>query len=232
MATNETCADIGRKYIITQVQLTTWNPILGQGCRHIDRSVGNSICVSPPGDDGSWTPITIPSAVSPTTTTISTPAPIPTNLANGTVERCAQYYLVESGDYCNKIILKYSISLDDFLFLNKGVNQNCTNLFANESYCVSPLGSIDDYPGAPGHIDPSASYSDIPYSSYPTATYTPPSDANITILLPISPGGRKDCYIYVAGTQLQIDVSGTFYTSACEAVAESSGKTVEDLSQW
>ncbi|RDW92950.1 LysM peptidoglycan-binding domain-containing protein [Aspergillus mulundensis] len=232
VAANETCADIGRKYIVTQVQLTTWNPILGQDCRHIERSVGDSICVSPPGDDGSWTPITIPSAASSTATPIPTPAPVPTNLANGTVRRCSQYYLVEPGDYCNKIILKYSISLEDFLFLNQGVNQNCTNLFADESYCVSPLGSIDDYPGAPGYIDPSATYSDIAYSSYPTATFTPPLDVNQTTLLLISPDGRKDCYLYVAGTELQIDVSGTFYTSPCQAIAEAWGKAVEDLESW
>lgn len=57
-------------------------------------------------------------------------------------------------------------------------------------------------------------------------------DANVTRLLPISPGGRKDCYIYVAGPELQVDVSGTFYASSCEAVAEAAGKTVEELEQW
>ncbi|KAK1144611.1 hypothetical protein N8T08_004914 [Aspergillus melleus] len=160
------------------------------------------------------------------------PAPVPTNLANGTVKRCSQYYLVEPENYCNNAILKYSISLNNFLFLNKGVNKNCTNLFANESYCVSPLDSINDYPGAPGYTDPSASYSDIPYSSYPTAAYTPPINANVTKLLPISPGNRKDCHIYIASPELQIDVSGTFYASSCEAVAEAAGKAVEELEQW
>ncbi|PLB54895.1 hypothetical protein P170DRAFT_470329 [Aspergillus steynii IBT 23096] len=212
VAANETCVDIGRKHVITQVQLTTWNPILGHNCRQIERSVGNNI----------WSrrqEMMVPGR------------PSQPHHQSPQQQQKPQHRLLSQrtwqmpGDYCNKVILKYSISLDDFLFLNKGVNKNCTNLFATESYCVSPFGSIDDYPGAPGYIDPSASYSDIHYSSYPTATYTPPIDANVTKLLPISPGGRKDCYVYVAGPELQVDVSGTFYASSCEAVAEAAGKT-------
>lgn len=36
--------------------------------------------------------------------------------------------------------MKFGISLENFVFLNKAINQNCTNLFAEESYCVVPVG--------------------------------------------------------------------------------------------
>ena len=44
------------------------------------------------------------------------------------------------------IIIKYGISLEDFLFLNKAVNVNCTNLLADESYCVQPVGDSKSTP--------------------------------------------------------------------------------------
>lgn len=30
--------------------------------------------------------------------------------------------------------------MDDFIFLNPSINANCTNLFADESYCVQAVG--------------------------------------------------------------------------------------------
>ena len=38
------------------------------------------------------------------------------------------------------IVMRFGISLENFVFLNKAINQNCTNLFAEESYCVVPVG--------------------------------------------------------------------------------------------
>ena len=39
--------------------------------------------------------------------------------------------------------MRFGISLSDFLFLNKDVNTNCTNLLADYSYCVKPVGDSE-----------------------------------------------------------------------------------------
>lgn len=38
------------------------------------------------------------------------------------------------------IVIKFQITMDDFVFLNPGINSNCTNLLADESYCVQAVG--------------------------------------------------------------------------------------------
>jgi hypothetical protein len=43
--------------------------------------------------------------------------------------------------------MKYSISLDDFIFLNPMIWENCTNMWANTSYCIAPVGRNSDCPG-------------------------------------------------------------------------------------
>lgn len=100
--------------------------------------VGNQVCVAIPG-----TPYITPA---PTTIAPSVPitaAPVPTNVAEGTNTNCGRYYEAIPGDYCNLVIIKFAISLGDFLFLNSGVNVNCTNLFAQESYCVQAVGDSE-----------------------------------------------------------------------------------------
>ncbi|KAF7555896.1 hypothetical protein G7Z17_g1834 [Cylindrodendrum hubeiense] len=53
---------------------------------------------------------------------------------------CAQELELEQPQ-CNLLTLKFSISLADFIFLNPAVNENCTNLFAEESYCVEAVNN-------------------------------------------------------------------------------------------
>jgi hypothetical protein len=55
-------------------------------------------------------------------TSAYTAAPIPTDVANGTNTKCGKYYKAVPGDYCNLIVLKYSITLEDFIFLNTAIN--------------------------------------------------------------------------------------------------------------
>lgn len=72
-----------------------------------------------------------------------TAAPVPTNVAAETNTYCGRYYTAILGDYCNLIVMKFGISMDDFLFLNPAINENCTNLYAEESYCVQPVGDCE-----------------------------------------------------------------------------------------
>lgn len=97
--------------------------------------IGDQLCVAKPGK-----PYIAPSATGLAPMTPTTPAPIPTDVAEGTNKNCGLYYRVVMGDFCNKLVLKFGIPLVDFVFLNPAINENCTNLFANESYCVSAVG--------------------------------------------------------------------------------------------
>lgn len=134
---------------------------------------GSEICVEAPGrkfvaptDTASLPPL------APTAT-----APTPTDAADGSggaQKPYGKWYLVQQGDYCSLVALKFAITLDDFLFLNPGVNSNCTNLFAFESYCVAAVGDINTYSGRPGFasitLNPSAPFTGTPYTARPDAT--------------------------------------------------------------
>lgn len=109
--------------------------VLNAGCYNINRMVGDQLCISPPGDAYEDPPTT---TLAPTVAI--TPAPVPTDIANGTTQRCGKYYQVQPDEYCNLLVVRYSISLGDFLFLNPDLYENCTNLYAYESYCIQPVG--------------------------------------------------------------------------------------------
>jgi hypothetical protein len=132
---DETCAAIAGAAGITETQLKAWNLVINPVCSNIGMMNGTTLCISPPG----------PQLPPPVTTNIpplipTTAAPVPTDAAAGSNKPCGRWYDVQAGDYCNLVVLKFAISLDDFLFLNPGINVNCTNLFAEESYCVQPVG--------------------------------------------------------------------------------------------
>lgn len=134
--TGDTCASIASSHDINEVQLRSFNPIISPGCYNLATMVGSQICVSVPGR-----PYISPSSsmtLAPITPTV--PAPVPTDIAQGTNINCGQFYKAGMGDYCNLLLLKFGISLPDFIFLNTAVNENCTNLFADESYCVQAVG--------------------------------------------------------------------------------------------
>lgn len=99
---------------------------------------GAEVCISAPGK-----PYVIPSVSVLAPSVATTAVPVPTNIANGTNKDCGQYYQVVPGDYCNMIVIKFGISLSDFVFLNPVINVNCTNLFAGESYCVKAVGDSE-----------------------------------------------------------------------------------------
>ncbi|KAL3708731.1 hypothetical protein TMatcc_006715, partial [Talaromyces marneffei ATCC 18224] len=70
--------------------------------------------------------------------------------------------------------MKFGIALTDFLVLNPEVNENCTNFYAEESYCIAPVGSIDSYPNAPRYTGSYVvTYTITAYADLPDTTYTP-----------------------------------------------------------
>lgn len=84
----------------------------------MDRLVGTEVCISSPGSKYVY-----PTSQVFAPSQATTPAPIPTNVADGTNTYCGQYYMALQGDYCNMILVKYSISLADFVFLNPAINE-------------------------------------------------------------------------------------------------------------
>ena len=107
---------------------------------------GTQICVSPPGmslpqqNTPGTQNTTVPYPNATSTITSAPVAAVPTNVAQHVNPRCGEYYTMVEGDYCNLLVMKFAISLADFLFLNPDVNSNCTNLLAQYSYCVKPVG--------------------------------------------------------------------------------------------
>jgi hypothetical protein len=87
------------------------------------RLVGSSICVSSPGPQ--YQP---PSSVSLAPITATAAAPVPSNARDMSNRECGLWYQVGTGDYCNLLVLRFGISLPDFIFLNPTINSNCTNL--------------------------------------------------------------------------------------------------------
>lgn len=116
ISANDTCKSVASTHGITVSQLRSWNPVLDMRCGNMASMVGDQICISSPGPR--YTADSIPSV-----TSITDSVPVPTNIANGTITRCAQYYEVQTGDYCNLFVLRFSIPLDDFIFLNPSINK-------------------------------------------------------------------------------------------------------------
>lgn len=149
----DTCKSIAAAQKITASQLKAWNAVslrnltirdtdtelrdqvIDTACYNIDKMNGSQVCVSAPG-----TAYVTPTVTVAAPTVATTAAPAPSDVVKGTNQNCGRYYQVKTGDYCNMIVIKFGITLSDFVFLNPTINQNCTNLFAAESYCVQAVG--------------------------------------------------------------------------------------------
>ncbi|KAI2624041.1 hypothetical protein GGS21DRAFT_541259 [Xylaria nigripes] len=227
--TNDTCKSVAKTSNITEALLIKWNPVLSSGCGNIGRFVGDQLCISVPG-----TPYQDPTSTVLAPTTVNTPVPVPTDVAPDVNQRCGRYYQVMPDDYCNLIVLHFGISLEDFRFLNPGINANCTNLFANESYCVLPVGDINTYPGRPGAttMPPTTTVPFTPILSLdPIMSTIPP--IVVPSGLPLAPNTREDCARYFDGSQmLSQNITGTSFANACEFAAGVWAVSLDDLMLW
>ncbi|OBT52616.1 hypothetical protein VE04_06030 [Pseudogymnoascus sp. 24MN13] len=206
----DTCSSIATTYNVTEPQLKAWNPIINAGCYNMNQTI---------------------TLVQPTTAT--TPAPIPTDVADLTSTYCGKYYMAVTGDYCNLIVLRFSLSMPDFFFLNPAINVNCTNVFADESYCVQPVGDINTYPGKAGASHPVPGVqTTIPFSALPDVTPTTTTGGSISTPSPIATGTRRDCNDYFLGDSFPSLPPGTSYNSACEFAAAVYGVELTAFQTW
>ncbi|KAH6653368.1 hypothetical protein BKA67DRAFT_593299 [Truncatella angustata] len=214
--------------VYTVLETDTCAASINAGCQNLDKMIGDQLCISKPGE-----PYVSPGSTTLAPSVPTTAAPQPTNVASGTNTYCGRYYEAQLGDYCNLLIMKFSISLADFIFLNPAINANCTNLYAKESYCVQAVGDINTYSGKPGYttnvLTRTASLDD-------SATTFPPvvwaSLTATTTQVPLVSGTRKDCYSYLVGDKWQQDLKGTNLGSHYNLVASVWDVTLEDLQVW
>lgn len=184
--------------------------------------------------------------------------PIPTDVPVGTNHNCGQYYTVQSGDTCDAISVKKSISVRDFLFLNSEVNANCTNLIPNMSYCVAPVGSISTYAsyitGIAGSTRsyacsgfPQPSNCTQPMTGYPTTinmagNYSRPTQTQTTAItatpttvpvLPLASGTISNCSEYQSYQNTSgIDPWFVQQFNGCPYIAQNWEIQVSDLLLW
>ncbi|KAK2850540.1 hypothetical protein FQN49_005566 [Arthroderma sp. PD_2] len=208
--------------------LHAWNPIINAGCYNMHRLNGTQLCISSPGKKFVPGDVTdLPGA------TVTTPAPVPSDAASGTNPYCGRWYGVKKGDYCNLLVLKFGISMENFIFLNPVLNSNCTNLYAEESYCVLPVGDINTYPGKPGYMttatEPVPTTVETRFQDRPDATHSPYPRLP---RLPIAEGTRDDCNSYFNGADYQFDVTNTYWNSNCQIPPEIYGVDPDSFAAW
>ncbi|ROW06500.1 hypothetical protein VMCG_04275 [Cytospora schulzeri] len=144
----DTCITIESKYGITATEFYTWNPaidsskLMPQANLRPSSLAWEPLLTYTPSKacsnlflDYYWVCVGVPGA----TTTSSSAAPTPTGPTPqmpGIVSNCADYYLVASGDTCEKIDSANGITLTDFLSWNTDVDANCDNLWLGYYVCV------------------------------------------------------------------------------------------------
>ncbi|KLU86068.1 hypothetical protein MAPG_05087 [Magnaporthiopsis poae ATCC 64411] len=90
------------------------------------------------------TRVTVPGTTLKTTTSPTTSAPGPSNspAMPGIAKDCDKFYKVSSGDTCDAISRKYSITVAQFRSWNSEIDANCSNLWLDYYVCVHTPGTI------------------------------------------------------------------------------------------
>ena len=92
-------------------------------------------------------------------------------------------------DYYDKISNDASLAMDDFYFLNQGLDKSCSNLELGTAYYVRPVGDITMYSGYEVE-GPSTSFARPPTSTVSVAIPT-------ETLRPRAPGTLDSCETYI-----------------------------------
>ncbi|KAL5342188.1 hypothetical protein BJX70DRAFT_337961 [Aspergillus crustosus] len=118
------CDSIADRYSIDLVLFQQINPAINTDCSNL--VPGLYYCVSPTVD---WNQTT-------TTTQGSTYTPAPAPTPSGTTPQCYEWYVVHTGDTCNRIGSIYGISLQDLRIWNPSLKEDCSNLRPGVAYCI------------------------------------------------------------------------------------------------
>ncbi|KAK5996644.1 LysM domain-containing protein [Cladobotryum mycophilum] len=186
---SDNCTSIAAAANITLGQLLAWNPVISPRCGSLVPWAGRFICVSSP----------LGTVVVPGGNVVTTAVPVPTNTQGGSTTYCGQWYTIRQDDSCASISLAFSITLDDFYFLNAGVDKKtCNNLWLGYSYCVKAVGDIETYPGHTVSV-PSTSFTRPPVQTEtpPPVFYPPPDNAH-------APGTIDGCDLWANAVDITL----------------------------
>lgn len=104
------------------------------------------------------------------------------------------------------------------------MDSNCTNLWANTSYCVKAVGDVTTYSG---YTVSTASYT---FTKPASTTYTPAPAVTAT-QLPTAPGTPDNCASYENAFGANV-TNSTWNLNACDNWARLLEVTVTDLLDW
>ncbi|KAK4043861.1 hypothetical protein C8A01DRAFT_43236 [Parachaetomium inaequale] len=202
-------------------------------------------CTFPPGrtlDQVTTSVITPPTATQAPPTAV----PRPANAKNESHARCARWYEIQNGDYCEAISIRQGIPARDFYFLNPSVDRpDCVNLWLETAYCVEAVGVINTYSGYPYATSPIYT---LTSSTYVTTTVssvkTVDPIATPIVELPLAPGSLTEtqgCVEFVNHMVVvpqrdqarQMDVpTFTNTINSCDFVSASFGIFLIDFLSW
>lgn len=123
------CNTVALNFSITLDQLYAMNPSLLANCSNL--LTGIDYCVA-----------TVAATATTTAVQTTTAVPAPTQTVSGTTSTCYEWYIVESGDSCDKFDALYGITLDYFRSLNTFVDAVCDNIYPDYAYCVNGLAAV------------------------------------------------------------------------------------------
>lgn len=122
------CDSIAQKNGITSAQFKSWNTEINASCSNL--WLDYYVCVRVPG------------ATTPPTTTTTGPSPSNSPLMPGVVGNCNRFYKIQSGDGCDSIAKKNSISTTQLKSWNTEINASCSNLWLDYYICTGVPGAV------------------------------------------------------------------------------------------
>lgn len=217
----DTCKSIAKGSNSTYAQIVSWNVDITSLCLNLDNLTNTDICISNPLGD-----YAIPTNTLGQTTIVTTVASIPTAVPSGTTSNCGEYYFIEEGDDCSTITEEFGITLQDFLFLNPEVWENCTNLWLDANYCVKPVGYISTYPGY-GGTPTTKPFVQTNATSLPDIGDILANFTETQPIIPLANQTRVDCSSYIWFDNLTDNAA-----IDCWSLAQARGITSEEFILW
>ncbi|KAK3947973.1 hypothetical protein QBC32DRAFT_382526, partial [Pseudoneurospora amorphoporcata] len=150
VASGDSCDTIASKNGITSTQFKTWNTEINAECTNL--WLDYYVCVHVPG-------VAVPTTSTKTTSTTAASAPTNSPAMPGLAANCDRFYKVASGDSCDTIASKNSITTIQFKSWNTEINAGCTNLWLDYYVCVYMPGAVTQKPTTTTTAAPAATNS-------------------------------------------------------------------------
>ncbi|PSK36635.1 Sphingosine N-acyltransferase lag1 isoform B [Elsinoe australis] len=129
VVSGDTCDGIQRRYnTFSLADFYAWNPAVGTNCASLWLSY--FVCIGVPGTPSS--PTVAPPPPPPPAPTTQGPQP----QQPGIPASCNNFYLVQGGEWCQKIADQYRIGLNQFYSWNPSVGSSCGSLWGGYYVCV------------------------------------------------------------------------------------------------